>query len=52
MENQNNSRYDTKENETSKVPFTPPRIVTYTREEILEQIGPAHTCVSSFCPTP
>ena len=24
--------------------YEPPRIITYTEEEILEQIGPAQTC--------
>ena len=29
--------------------YTPTSIVTYTNEEILEQIGPAHTCSPGPC---
>jgi len=38
------------ETEEETVPeYTPPRIKTYTSEEILEQIGPAMAC--SPCPS-
>ena len=30
--------------------YVPPRIRTYTSEEILEQIGPAMACSPSPCP--
>jgi hypothetical protein len=30
--------------------YLPPRIVTYTGEELTEQIGPAHTCSGAPCP--
>ncbi len=34
-----------KEKKEEPVPeYVPPRIVTYTREQILEQIGPAQAC--------
>ena len=29
--------------------YEPPRIITYTSEEILEQIGPAMACSPSPC---
>ena len=29
-------------------PYEPPKITTYSEEEILELIGPANTCGSSF----
>jgi hypothetical protein len=34
-----------------KPKYVPPKIVTYTSEEILEQIGPAMACSPSPCPT-
>lgn len=33
--------------EPSKPAYQPPRIVTYTSEEILEQVGPALACTIS-----
>jgi len=33
-----------------KPAYDPPRITTYTSEEILEQVGPALTCSISPCP--
>jgi hypothetical protein len=30
--------------------YIPPKIVTYTSEEILEQIGPAMACSPNPCP--
>ena len=36
------------ENESSN--YEPPRIKTYTSEEILEQIGPAMACLSGDLP--
>jgi hypothetical protein len=41
---------DIKDDETErkdqgvKLPYVPPRIITYTSEELLEQIGPAMAC--------
>jgi|GEM_PF-5930337 len=32
--------------------YEPPRIITYTSEQILEQIGPAMACSPSPCATP
>ena len=40
-------------NESKKNPFPdyePPKIVTYTSDEILEEIGPAQACASDPCP--
>jgi hypothetical protein len=31
--------------------YEPPRITTYTSEQILEQIGPAMACSPTPCPT-
>lgn len=40
------------ETEADAVPeYIPPKIVTYTSEQILEQIGPAQTCSPSPCAT-
>jgi len=30
--------------------YEPPRIITYTSEQILEQIGPAMACSQTPCP--
>jgi hypothetical protein len=30
--------------------YVPPKIVTYSSEELLEQVGPALTCSPSPCP--
>jgi len=39
------------EQKTADVPaYLPPRIITYTSEELLEQIGPAMACSPSPCP--
>ncbi len=35
---------------TAKPAYVPPKITTYTSEEILEQVGPALTCSISPCP--
>jgi hypothetical protein len=37
--------------ERGKPNYEPPRIVTYTSEELLEQIGPAMACSPSPCAT-
>lgn len=34
----------------AKPAYVPPRITTYTSEEILEQVGPALTCSIAPCP--
>jgi hypothetical protein len=31
--------------------YVPPKIVTYTGEQIAERIGPAHACSPGPCPT-
>jgi len=33
--------------ESVRTAYVPPRIVTYTSEELLEQVGPALTCSPS-----
>ena len=30
--------------------YVPPRIITYTSEELLEQVGPAMACSPNPCP--
>jgi len=41
------------ETEADVVPeYIPPKIVTYTSEQILEQIGPAQACSPDPCATP
>jgi hypothetical protein len=42
--NQQNIDDQRKKNE-----YTPPKIVTYTEKEILEQIGPAQACSPQPC---
>jgi hypothetical protein len=32
--------------------YVPPKIITYTSEELLEQVGPALTCSPSPCGVP
>jgi hypothetical protein len=32
------------------IPYEPPRVTSYTSEEILEKIGPAQACSPSPCP--
>jgi len=47
-------RADESEDQTKgnkKPKYEPPRIVTYTSEELLEQIGPAMACSPSPCAT-
>ena len=39
------------ESEGPKPAYVPPRIVTYTSEELLEQVGPAMACTSGNCPS-
>jgi|LGVF01.1.fsa_nt_gb hypothetical protein len=42
----------TKEKGRTTVPeYIPPKIITYTSDEILEQIGPAMACSPSPCAT-
>jgi len=40
-----------KNNESVKTSYVPPKIITYTSEELLEQIGPAMACSPSPCAT-
>jgi hypothetical protein len=34
----------------TKRDYVPPRIVRYSREDILEKIGPAQACSPTVCP--
>lgn len=34
----------------TKTKYVPPRIVSYSREDILEKIGPAQACSPTVCP--
>jgi len=45
MNQQNNNKNE----ECKKQVYTPPKIVTYTEKEILEQIGPAQACSPQPC---
>jgi len=38
-----------KNEQRKKQDYTPPKIVTYTEKEILEQIGPAQACSPQPC---
>jgi hypothetical protein len=40
-----------KTEEDTVLEYVPPKIVTYTSDEILEQIGPAMACSPTPCPT-
>jgi len=40
-----------KNSESAKTNYVPPQIITYTSEELLEQIGPAMACSPSPCAT-
>ena len=42
----------TMEEPQAKLKYEPPKIITYTSDELLEQIGPAMACSPSPCPTP
>jgi hypothetical protein len=47
MEKKDKKRDEVKENPD----YTPPKITSYTSEEIIEEIGPAQACTSApFCP--
>lgn len=39
------------ETQTARPEYEPPRITTYTSEEILDRIGPAMACSPDPCPT-
>lgn len=45
----NESREKSEEQQNPKPEYVPPQIVTYTSEEILEQIGPAQACSPAPC---
>ena len=36
--------------EVKKPNYEQPRIITYSKEEILEELGPAQACAPSPCP--
>jgi hypothetical protein len=46
---ENKVNQQTKKDQPKKQEYTPPKIVTYTEEEILEQIGPAQACSPQPC---
>jgi hypothetical protein len=50
MENLKEFR-DVRESEKEIPRYEPPRIITYTSEQILEQIGPAMACSGGPCGT-
>ena len=51
-EKQQKKGENTKENGKNTMPaYIPPKIITYTSDEILEQIGPAMACTPTPCPT-
>ena len=45
-----NEFLNVRESEKEIPRYEPPRIITYTSEQILEQIGPAMACSPSPCP--
>ena len=40
----------TQENDKTKRPYEPPKIVTYSGEDLLEELGPAQACTGFSCP--
>jgi hypothetical protein len=52
MANEENATGQVMPREKATLPlYVPPKILTYTAEEIAEQIGPALMCSPSPCPT-
>jgi hypothetical protein len=51
-ERQQKKEKGTKETERNKMPeYIPPKIITYSSDEILEEIGPAMACSPAPCAT-
>jgi len=38
------SKADSGEREKKKARFEPPKVITYSGDDILEELGPAHAC--------
>ena len=52
-EKQQKKEKGTKETERKTMPeYIPPKIITYSSDEILEEIGPAMACSGSPCGVP
>jgi hypothetical protein len=49
LERQPANRDDRPEQNEQQSAYVPPTIVSYTSEEILEQVGPAQACSPSPC---
>jgi len=47
--NDREPRESSEQLQAEKPEYAPPRIITYTSEEILEQIGPAQACSPAPC---
>lgn len=47
MTNSENGKPTPIQNENPRPSYQPPKITTYTSEEILEQVGPARACTIS-----
>lgn len=39
-----------KKDQPNKPKYEPPKIITYTEEQLIEHIGPAQACSPSPCP--
>ncbi|MBF0118851.1 MAG: hypothetical protein HQK79_08440 [Desulfobacterales bacterium] len=49
MKNEKNENNKDKKEDKAKPKYVPPNIITYTEEELLEQIGPAQACTGQPC---
>jgi len=47
---ENEKRPRKKKDEQEKKPYEPPRILTYSGEELLKDLGPAQACRGFTCP--
>ena len=36
--------------EEEKLTYEPPKLITYSNDDILEEVGPAQACAPSQCP--
>ena len=43
---------DEKKKKKDELSYEPPKIITYSNDDILDEVGPAQTCAPSFCPAP
>lgn len=49
MEDKKLSSIKNQENKQNPLPeYVPPKIITYTQEQILEQVGPAEACSPGY----